>query len=55
MTGDTSGVGEITDTRGTRREDAPAMEPERGVVSILGGGVGVLFIEGVLLVLPRRE
>ena len=31
------------------------MKPEKGVVSILGGGEGVLFIEGVLLVLPRRE
>jgi hypothetical protein len=35
--------------------DAPAMEPEKGVVSILGGGEGDLFIEGVLLVLPRFE
>ena len=31
------------------------MGPDRGVVSILGGGEGVLSIKGVLLVLPRRE
>ena len=56
VTGDTSGVGEITDTWGARRDDdAPAMEPEKGAVSIMGGGEGVLFIKGVLLVLSRRE
>jgi hypothetical protein len=49
-----SGVGEITETRGGWREDEPGMEPEKGVVSISGRGEGVLFIEGVLLILLRR-
>jgi hypothetical protein len=31
------------------------MDPEKGAVSIMVGGEEVLFIKGVLLVLPRRE
>jgi hypothetical protein len=49
-----SGVGEITETRGGCREDEPAMELEKGAVSMLGRGEGVLVIEGVLLILLRR-
>jgi hypothetical protein len=37
------------------REDEPGIEPEKGAVSGLRSGEGVLFIKGVLLVLPRRE
>ena len=31
------------------------MEPEKGAMSMLESGEGALFIEGLLLVLPRRE